>query len=189
MLTTSAAGDAIAADRRSQRRSGSGNLCAVIRDVEVRDAGSKGRGVFALRDFDQGEFIFRRRHGQVVQNSRIASLSADDQRHLCELDWTKSAVLLPPGCYLNHACDPNAMRGGVRVFAWRPIVADEEITIDYRLNSFGDSERWRCDCGAKNCSGAVVCSFFALPAETQRLYLPHAPVFIRREYQRRRSAT
>lgn len=35
----------------------------MISDVEVREAGEKGRGVFALRAFTRGEFIFRRRNG------------------------------------------------------------------------------------------------------------------------------
>jgi hypothetical protein len=35
----------------------------MIRDVIVKAAGNKGQGVFALRDFAKGEFIFRRRHG------------------------------------------------------------------------------------------------------------------------------
>src|SRR4051812_23049642 len=80
---------------------------AMITDIIVKEAGGKGKGVFALRDFASGEFIFRRRHGQVVSNQEISSLSEEDQRHLCELDWERSAVLLVPGCYLNHACDPN----------------------------------------------------------------------------------
>ena len=41
-----------------------------------------------------------------------------DPLHLCELDFDRYAVLAPPGCYLNHSCDPNAMRHGVVVFAW-----------------------------------------------------------------------
>ena len=153
-------------------------------DVEVRSAGVKGLGVFALRDFRAGEFIFRRRHGKVVQNDDIGLLTADEQRHLCELDWQTSAVLLPPGCYLNHACDPNAMRSGVKVFAWRDIIRGEEITIDYRLNAFGD-ECWACACGSPSCAGEVVSSFFALDEERQRCYLPYAPRFIRAEYRRR----
>jgi beta-galactosidase GanA len=91
----------------------------MMRDVIVKEAGSKGLGVFALRDFAQGEFVFRRRYGKVVANCGIERLSEEDQRHLCELNWETSAVLLPPGCYLNHACDPNAMRKGVNVFAWK----------------------------------------------------------------------
>ena len=156
----------------------------MITDVIVKEAGAKGKGVFALRDFAPGEFIFRRRHGRVVANDEIGLLSAEDQRHLCELDWQRSAVLLAPGCYLNHACDPNAMRSGTRVFAWRDIRRDEEITIDYRLNAFSD-ERWDCACGSANCQGFIVGSFFALDLDRQRAYLPYAPSFIQREYRRR----
>src|SRR5438105_2871014 len=80
---------------------------------------------------------------------------------------------------------PSAMRHGVKVFAWRPIAAGEEITIDYRLNAF-DGDSWPCDCGAPSCTGTVVGSYFAMDPQRQRIYLPHAPAFIRREYLRRR---
>ncbi|HUS16942.1 MAG TPA: SET domain-containing protein-lysine N-methyltransferase [Chloroflexia bacterium] len=156
----------------------------MITDVIVKEAGDKGLGVFALRDFAPGEFIFRRQHGHVVRNDDIGLLSTEDQRHLCELDWEHSAVLLAPGCYLNHACDPNAMRKGTRVFAWKGIRAGEEITIDYRLNAFTD-ERWACSCGSANCTGYVTNSFFSLSEEVQRAYLPYAPPFMQAEYRRR----
>ncbi len=94
-------------------------------------------------------------------------------------------MLLPPGCYLNHACDPNAMRSGVKVFAWRPIRAGDEITIDYRLNGFDESCRWECRCGTRGCPGLVVGSFFSLDEVRQQSYLPFAPPFIRAEYRRR----
>jgi hypothetical protein len=156
----------------------------VITDIEVRSAGAKGRGVFARRAFKPGEFIFRRRHARVVDSRGIATLSPQDQMHLCELDWDRFAVLHPPGSYLNHSCEPNAMRSGVKVFAWTHIRAGDEITIDYRLNAF-DGSSWPCGCGASVCSGTVVGSFFALPAERQRMYLRYAPPFIRSEYGRR----
>ena len=120
----------------------------------------------------------------MVRNDEIDRLTADEQRHLCELDWQTSAMLLPPGCYLNHACDPNAMRSGMKVFAWRDITRCEEITIDYRLNAFGD-ESWACACGRPSCAGELIGSFFALDEERQRRYLPYAPPFIRAEYRRR----
>lgn len=160
----------------------------MIADVEVRHAGAKGRGVFALRDFAPGEFIFRRRHGQVVDGNGIERLSGEDRMHMCELGWDRFAVLLPPGCYLNHSCDPNAMRSGVKVFAWRPIHAGDEITIDYRLNAF-DGDSWPCACGSSNCTGTVVGSFFALPPERQQAYVRFAPPFIRREHHRRQRET
>jgi SET domain-containing protein len=101
----------------------------MIRDVEVRDAGSKGRGVFARRAFRAGEFVFRRRHVNVVTADDLDRLDDWERMHLCELGFDRFAVLAPPGCYLNHSCDPNAMRHGVKVFAWRPIAAGEEVTI------------------------------------------------------------
>jgi hypothetical protein len=159
----------------------------VIVDIEVRDAGAKGKGVFALRSFRAGEFIFRRRNGRIVANAALASLSPDERDHLCEIDFRQSTVLLGPGRYLNHSCDPNAMRSGVKVFAWRSIKKGEEITIDYRLNAF-DGTRSRCLCGSRNCSGQIISSFFALDPERQRLYLRYAPGFIKREYRRRANA-
>jgi SET domain-containing protein len=156
----------------------------MITDVEVRDAGPRGLGVFALRDFASGEFIFRRRHSRVVTLDEIDGLTEYERIHLCELDWTTFAVLLPPGAYLNHSCDPNAMRSGVKVFAWLPIRAGDEILIDYRLNATG-GERWQCLCGSASCLGYVEAGgFFAMDAERQRAYLPYAPPFIRAEYRR-----
>jgi len=162
-------------------------LGIVISDVVVRDAGAKGLGVFARRGFAQGEFIFRRRHLRTVDESELSTLPESDRMHLCELDFDRYAVLAPPGCYLNHSCDPNAMRHGVTVFAWKPIAAGEEITIDYRLNAF-DGDRWPCRCGASGCTGTVAGSFFAMSPERQTLLLPHAPRFIQREYRRRHLA-
>jgi hypothetical protein len=85
---------------------------------------------------------------------------------------------------LNHSCDPNAMRHGVNVFAWRRVAKGEEITVDYRLNAF-DGDSWPCDCKSAGCTGEVVGSFFAMTPERQQLLLPHAPAFIRAEYRRR----
>lgn len=156
----------------------------MISDVVVQEAGSKGQGLFARRAFRKGEFIFRRRHGRIVRNSELDTISADEQRHLCELDWETSAVLLPPGCYLNHSCDPNTIRSGVNVYAWQDIFPGDEITIDYRLNAFGD-ELCVCTCGSVNCVGSFRNSFFALDPTRQRAYLPYAPKFIQAEYRRR----
>lgn len=114
----------------------------------------------------------------------MPSLPEWERLHLCELSFERFAVLAPPGCYLNHACDPNAMRHGVKVFAWRPIAGGHEITIDYRLNAFGD-DSWLCECASKNCPGLVVGSFFAMDVDRQRLLLPHSPMIIRREHRMR----
>jgi len=156
----------------------------MIRDIAVRDTGRKGKGVFALRDFRKGEFIFRRRHGRVFRETEFHTIPVEHREHFCELDDDLCALVLPPGCYLNHSCDPNAMRSGVKVFAWKTIRMGDEITIDYRLNASG-GKRWPCVCGSANCLGYVEGGFFSLGEERQRSYLPYAPAFIRREYRRR----
>jgi SET domain-containing protein len=158
----------------------------MITDIEVRDTGAKGKGVFALRHFDAGEFIFRRRRGRIIDNSEIATLPEEDQRHLDEIDEHMSEVLTSPGCYFNHACEPNAMPHGMDLYAWKDIEVGEEITVDYRLSAISDN-RWDCACGCASCPGYFDHNFFALSEETQRQYLPYAPAYVRAAYRARRA--
>ena len=69
------------------------------------------------------------------------------------------------------------MRRGVKIFAWRDIDKDTEITIDYRRTpSTASSSRRRVQEG--DLIGDVTWSFFALDEERQRNYLPFTPDFI-----------
>ena len=104
--------------------------------------------------------------------------------HMCELGWDRFAVLVPPGCYLNHSCDPNAMRSGVKVFAWKPIRAGEEITIDYRLNAF-DGDTWPCSAQAPTARVKSSEASSRFPSSVSGRILRYAPTFIQREYRRR----
>lgn len=158
----------------------------LIADMCVNEAGKKGKGVFALRDFAPGELIFRTRRGPLVKRHEIAALSEEDQRHLDEIDRDTYQILPPPACYLNHSCDPNAIGKGLSLYAWKPIKKGEEITTDYRIaGNPTTTDRWPCSCGSSNCRGFVVRNFFTLSEEAQRRYLPYAPKFIREEYKRR----
>ena len=90
----------------------------MITDIVVRDAPPKGKGVFALRSFRKGEFIFRRRHDRVVSRRQEARLSADDRRHLTELELraqrSAAAAGLLPQPLLRSERDAQR-RQGVRV--------------------------------------------------------------------------
>jgi SET domain-containing protein len=59
--------------------------------------------------------------------------------------------------YLNHSCDPNCEvrveAGRLMIYARRPILAGEEITVDYECSYH--SNRKRCHCGAVNCRGTI----------------------------------
>lgn len=155
----------------------------------MREAGRKGKGVFATRPFARGESIFPGFEGPVVDRAGLEQLNAWEREHLSEFGVGLWRVLPEPRCYLNHACDPNAI-GTERdaVVALRAIAAGEEITIDYRLNAYDDGTGvWVMDCACDPARGShpVIGEFFSLPSETQRRYLEWAPRFIRELYAER----
>jgi len=158
----------------------------------VRDAGPKGNGVFALRRFSAGETILPPFDGPVIDRAGLERLSPWEREHLSEFGVGLWRVLPEPRCFLNHACDPNAM-GTERdaIVALRDIEPDEEITIDYRWNAYDDGTGvWVMDCLCDPSRGPhqVVGDFFALPNATQERYLEHAPPFIRELYAERHRA-
>lgn len=57
--------------------------------------------------------------------------------------------------YINHSCEPNlraaVSRRRLYLHSLRPIVAGEELLLDYRINS--DGPRLSCHCGAASCRG------------------------------------
>ena len=155
----------------------------------MRDAGPKGKGVFATRPFAPGETILPAFDGPVIDTVGLAKLTPWEREHLSEFGVGLWRVLPEPRCYLNHACDPNAI-GTERdaVVALRDIAPGEEITIDYRLNAYDDGTGvWAMDCRCDPARGPhqVRGDFFSLPLDVQRRYLEYAPPFIRGMYERR----
>ncbi|KAE9022161.1 hypothetical protein PF005_g5049 [Phytophthora fragariae] len=65
--------------------------------------------------------------------------------------------------FINHSCDPNCgvekwdVNGEERcaIFALRDIVAGEELTFDYKFESFSKAEITECLCGAPNCRKVI----------------------------------
>ncbi|MHB8644814.1 MAG: SET domain-containing protein-lysine N-methyltransferase [Thermomicrobiales bacterium] len=157
--------------------------------VIVKEAGYKGKGVFALRAHRQGDCILRFQ-GRVVHRDELAALTPWEREHLGELTAETYQILPSPRCYINHACLPNAYSTNDAVYAWREIAAGAEITIDYRLNAHDDGDVWEmlCRCGAQSEPHVVIGDFFSLSDEQQARYLPYAPAFIREEYRRRRGS-
>ena len=90
-----------------------------------------------------------------------------------------------PDRYYNHSCDPNVYlrfeEGRIRVVARRGIDAGSELTLDYLINNPG-GDSWPCRCGAARCRGETGRSFFDLPTEIQREYLPLLAPWFRERY-------
>ena len=125
--------------------------------------------------------------GAIVDRDGLAHLGPWEHEHLAEVGIGLWRVLPEPRCYLNHACDPNAVSTEAAVYALRPIATNDEITIDYRLNAYDDGEIWVMDCRCDPLRGRhdVVGDFFSLPKTAQRHYLTWAPDFIREMYAER----
>jgi hypothetical protein len=155
----------------------------------VRDAPGTGKGVFAARLFARDETILPPFDGPVIDRAGLERLTPWEREHLSEFGIGLWRVLPEPRCYLNHACDPNAI-GTERdaVVALRDIGAGEEITIDYRLNAYDDGTGvWVMDCLCDPARGPhqVRGEFFSLPVGTQEAYLRWAPPFIRQMHAER----
>ena len=74
------------------------------------------------------------------------------------VDWPIGLTFGGSGAeIINHCCDPNLrcaiVRGHIIYFAKRDIEAGEELTIDYRFDSY--IEKIPCSCGSKKCRGVI----------------------------------
>ena len=109
----------------------------MIKDVIIKETKGKGKGVFALRDFKKGEFIFQSRKGKIVKLNDIPKLPKEEQNHINQIAKGVFEVQRSPECYINHSCDPNAASKGKKLIALKTIKKGEEITTDYRVGEIG----------------------------------------------------
>jgi hypothetical protein len=116
-------------------------------DVQLKNAGSRGYGVFAARDFKAGE--------TVMQATALQTVS-EPESHSIQVGWRKHVMMDLPSQLANHMCDPN-MRlqpndsGAYDFIAMRPIQADDEIGWDYETTEHEMDAQFACECGAKRC--------------------------------------
>ena len=104
---------------------------------------------------------------QETSLERMATIYKD-MPHYYFLDYDNGEVV--DGCqkgsiarFINHSCDPNCRiekwtvgsEFRIGVFAEKDIAPGEEITYNYRFESFGFAQT--CRCGAANCRGMYSC--------------------------------
>ena len=145
-------------------------------DVIVAESKIHGLGVFATRDFAEGEIILPIDDSRVVDDEHPLRPELGEHSYHCDyLAGGKVVLMRSPERHINSCCDPDAyvktINGVRHVVARRPIKSGEEITCDYIIDCHGGIV-WQCSCGSPRCRGAIVSSFFELPAEAQLEYLP-----------------
>lgn len=145
------------------------NWTVVERDAIYVAKCALGRGVFAGRDFQEGDLLFRFA-GPVISLAQAIN-KGDSEGNVLQIGPRTYIDLEPPGVFANHSCEPNAgVRDLVSGYALRPISRGEEILYDYSTTM--SEQRWsmRCRCGTPSCRD-VIGDFHDIPAELQGRYL------------------
>ena len=165
-------------------------------DVIIKDAGEKGKGLFANRDFKKGEIILFNDLTRIKKRYTLKEIeeSGIDSEHWEYVGRGKYVLDYSPASYVNHSCDPNAYVEFKTLckrylIALKPIRKGEEITKDYTLEAVDqtDKEGWvlECKCGSRNCRRRVTGDFFKLPKEIQMEKLPYLLTWVKRKYRDR----
>lgn len=107
-------------------------------NIEVRGTSSKGRGVFALRDFKEGEIIESCPVINITPKERKRIQGTIFNYYIYPWRSTRSgSLVLGYGSIYNHSFSPNAdwkqnFKTNSMVYrAIRPIKKGEEITVNY----------------------------------------------------------
>lgn len=119
----------------------------MTKDIIIKKSKISGKGVFALRDFNKGDVIFRW-NPKSIKKSEIESLSAREKTYVVQLN-RRYFIMQAPERYVNHSCEANTTVKDNSDVAIRKIKKGEEITSDYVKTKGGSS--FECKCGSKKC--------------------------------------
>lgn len=122
-------------------------------DVEVRDSGIQGRGLYALRDFNVGDVVLRWDLSHTISTGDLAQMSVDERRYTHPLDDDKTIIVQPPERFVNHSCNNNTEVRDFCDIAIEIIRVGDEITSDYGTD--GSVVQFDCLCGSENCRGRI----------------------------------
>lgn len=145
-------------------------------DLRVSESKIHGLGLFAERDFAEGEIIKPIDDSRIVDRDHPLDPEKGEFDYHCDyLANGKTVLMASPERHINSSCDPNTYVKTIdsvrHIIARRSIESGEEITGDYIIDCHGGIV-WQCSCGAARCRGTIVSSFFELPLEWQKEYLP-----------------
>lgn len=146
--------------------------------LEVRDAGVKGRGLFAVNAIpaktkllDLGGTVFPLT--EIPDGDDWMALQIGDDQWLC----SKGTHL---DDFANHSCEPNAgfLTAELSLWALRDIAPGEEVTWDYSTSINEPEWSLDCCCGSANCRGAILPWRKLKPEERDRIR-PFALAYLR----------
>lgn len=121
---------------------------STLRAIIVKDTQKYGRGIFAIRNIQKGEFIEEApvivipiKEWKVMMKKNILS------NYVFRWDADK-AIALGFGSLYNHSFTPNARyhtnieNQSIDFYAWEDIQENEEITVNYNGDPMDQSSLW-----------------------------------------------
>ena len=130
-----------------------------------------GRGVFAARDINKGEFLLSFTGTKYHFNRKPYIESEHLRNHAVQVGpdtWIDSST--STARFINHSCSPNCGINGLRrLFAIRDINKGEELTWDYSTSEDADWT-WSCKCKTPSCRGTIG-PWSLLPVTVKRKYI------------------
>ncbi|CAI5739904.1 unnamed protein product [Hyaloperonospora brassicae] len=142
----------------------------VMPSMQLMDCGNnKGLGLKLLEDVKAGSFVSEYM-GEIVteQEYYMRRVLYHNEKHRYMMVLSGGEVIDATRMggwarFINHSCDPNCgvekwdVNGEERcaIFALRDIVAGEELTFDYKFESFSKAEITECLCGSINCRKVI----------------------------------
>ncbi|KAL7506486.1 hypothetical protein ACHAXN_004987 [Cyclotella atomus] len=139
------------------------------KQLQVFDAGLKGRGLMLAENANKGDFICEY-VGVAIKKSYLDSLFAryksERMLYIMALDGDVYIDARHRGGiarYINHSCEPNCIvhrwkvRGITRnaIFALRDIEMGEELSFDYHWERKRGRACTKCYCGSSKCRGTL----------------------------------
>ena len=135
--------------------------------IEVRQSGVHGRGVFAAQFIPEGKRIIEYTGERV---SWEAAPDDDSDPHTFNFGLENGEVINPEiggndARWINHSCNPNceAIEEDDRIFIYAisDIQPGEELLYDYRLEidepvTEASKKKFMCLCGTSNCRGTML---------------------------------
>lgn len=122
-------------------------------EVVIKESLIDGKGVFASRNFKQGEVILHWDTTQIIDKGELKKLDEEENKYITLVNgrYTK---MQEPEKFVNHSCDPNTSIKDFCDVALRDISEGEEVTSDY-TDSLPSNTVIQCSCGSENCKTVI----------------------------------
>jgi hypothetical protein len=145
-----------------------------MKNVIVKFSPIQGKGVYALKDFNNNDIVLTIDDNHVVTDTN--KLSDEEFENHCDYFDDKIVLMQSPEVFINHSCNPSTfvktINGFREVIAMKDIKSGDEITYDYSINGDNDGT-FKCRCGSKNCRKIYQGNFFKLPLKIKKKYVPY----------------